>query len=412
SLGDEVSFTPAGNPWDGCRSPTCAAGFAETVHGRTEKAVPTTDAVRLALVDGDRTLLEPWLARRRFHKDVLERLLLVLRDSAERSHEVPVGLLGVAGETAFGGVSQRVLSGLDFVECYPVLDTQELFYTARNGRTPRSLRTVFLAGEGPAGVAWQAWEHWMRGGDGLIVWCDADLEDMPARRGRLAGAVSDLRRVRAEVPDFAPAPRGVALLHDWNALAGGFLSDALLDGPTWPRRFASYQREHGRVERATRAWLRWLEDSGYQPGAVTDRPSTERFPVLIAWDEVFRPDPRIDTYLDRRLSPKGRVPFASIDGGLLEAAGVERAPWELAGEATTLPWLSTWSRDAKGTGWVCATIPNLVSKEERNAHLRELVLEIAPPAGMDLVWVHPPADEDGPRTLPAGDAAVFRLVPR
>lgn len=167
SLGDEVGLTPYGNPFDLCRSETCAAlwrAYAEE-HGWPLES-PTTDEVRLALGEDDLSLVGPWLARRRFQQNVV---LDTLRELAERvraqSPGTPVGLLGLAGQTAFGGVSvPRAAELLDFLECYPVSESPELL---RTGARTRALGTVFLNEDTADGTAWQAWRHWMRGGDGL-----------------------------------------------------------------------------------------------------------------------------------------------------------------------------------------------------------------------------------------------------
>jgi hypothetical protein len=54
-----------------------------------------------------------------------------------------------------------------------------------------------------------------------------------------------------------------------------------------------------------------------------------------------------------------------------------------------------------------ALLPNCVSATERKDHLRDLPLDMEPPPGTEIEWLHP---ADG-KVLHAGDAAVFRLRP-
>jgi hypothetical protein len=472
SLGDEVSLTAARGPEDICLSPTCReawARFVERLPGLSDgeraslrdPAAFSTDATRLALADGRTEALWGWLLRRRFHQEVL---LGLLEELASRAHAAPgagVGLLGIAGQSAFGGVAvERALPWLDFVECYRTLDARELLFTLREPRQ-RALLTIFAEPDDPAGAAWQMWEHWLRGGDGLVLWSARELERSQPLFERTARAARDLRAACALAPDFAPIPAGVAIVHDPDSVAAGWLRDALLDGATWPRRLQSWQEEHGTLERSLRAWLRLLEDCGLQPGSIPIEqvgPRTaQRFPLLVlnhllvldepdlARLEAFlgaggtlcvggdlgwvdsrgrRPErpplerlrgiapgrvhaapAGLEGYLDARLRP-GAAARATQDAAsaLLRTAGVPDAPFTLSADPSGLPWLRAWSA-APGGGWICAALPNATDPPPRS--LRDQRLEIAAPEGITVEWIHP-ADGD---VLPAGDAAVFRLRP-
>jgi hypothetical protein len=289
SLGDEVGATPGGAPEDVCLSATCRAAWTRWAAAHLGGAAPelaaiSTDATRLSVADGRTEALGPWLARRAFHQDVLLDLLAELAQRSRRaSPATPVGLLGIAGQSAFGGVAvERVLPLLDFVECYRVGDARELAFTLREPRQ-RVLLTVFCDERGPDHTAWSAWEHWLRGGDGLVAWSEADLERRPAHRERLLRAVRDIRDVQRRMGRFLPRPQGIAVAHSAAAIAASWLKDALLDGPTWPKRFPSYQEQHGPLERARKGWLELAEDLGGMPGAWplerVGAETVERFPV-------------------------------------------------------------------------------------------------------------------------------------
>jgi len=467
SLGDEVSLTPSqGVPWDGCRSDDCRARW-ERLHPGAP--MPTTDDVRRAWTAGDASELGVWLALRRFHRGVVEDQVLRLAERVRAGDApFPTALLGTIGATPFGGVDlARVLPRIDVVECYPEGDARadvETFRTSGGRSKPslRSLRTVFVADDTPDGAAWQVSEHWVRGGDGVVVWCDGDLLDLPEHAERLLAALSV---VDALPRDFLPAPAGVAVLRDDDSRALAFLAEARLDGATWPNRFPSYQREHGLVETAVESWLRTFEDLGYHPGGVRfDTLDAERFPVVVlphvlvagvrdeaalkgfldaggvllvegelgTHDRDGRPAARrvarMTTRLERAFPPRVvRVDNAGyaarrlrIDGERRRAVLPEVARSALAARghaplpitsADGTPWLVTRQRLADGRVWVAA-VPNLVTPDER-ARLADA--RVAPPSvpdGMRLVWRSPlPADGASEVVVPAGAPLFFELVP-
>lgn len=350
SLGDEVSLTPSGNPSDVCRSPTCEAAWGAWAkeHGWPEHA-PTTDEVRLALSEDDLSLVGPWLARRRFHQEMLLAVLQRLETRARNAQPgVFVGLLGIGGQTAFGDVSIQVATGiLDFVECYDVGVSARFLHTLRSYQAPfpgsrltRSLATVFLNEDGKTAPDHQAWRHWLNGADGLVVWSDEELEGRSGKYGAqvqaLRDAVEELRTLRVSVGP-CPAPRGVAIVQDADSTALAWLRDAVLDGATWPNRFASYQRKHGTRERSLLTWMRLLEDAGFSPGLVTwqgvlAQRTRERFGVLVLCHQLifgehdFNPARSGSTPLELFLEDGGIV---VIDGPL---GWVDRRGRPLQGE--------------------------------------------------------------------------------
>jgi hypothetical protein len=445
SLGDEVSLTPGGSPGDECLSESCRSLWA---HEREDDpASYSTDAVRLELTDGGTTLLGGWLARRRFHQDVvLELLEEAAHATRGRAPGTPVGLLGLGGRTAFGNVAvERALPWLDFIECYPVSDARELMFTLRTPEQ-RTWATIFPDPAHPHAAAREAWEHWMRGGDGVVVWQESTLAAEPELAARTAAALATIRELRAQLPEFRPRPRGVALVHSPDSIAMSWLRDALLDGPTWPKRLQGYHEEHGTRERALDAWLRTLEDEGTMPGALPideiGARTLERFPVLIASQVLVLSDAQVaglrefvqagGTLVAEEASQLGaydeagnrretgtvfvhlciegervydapRIPSRGLTPSVFEELPLERAPWRITGHEPALPWLSTWCTDGAG-GFVCATLPN---PAEGALVPREVTIE--PRSGFAVRWVHPASDE-ATVELAAGDAAVFRLV--
>lgn len=273
-LGDEVSLTPNGDPFDLCRCDFCEAKWKThaQAHGLPERA-PLTDEVRLALLEDDFSLLGSWLARRRFDQQSLLQVLKDLATRARGDHERSVGLLGLKGRSAFGGVDAlEAAHFFDFLEGYPVGDTLPALSYAKAPlhavvrplfpSQDASLATLFLEGESPEGAAWLAWESWLRGADGLVLWSDTALLD-EARRARLAQAVRDIRALLARYPTLGrPVLSRVALLNDGDSIAASWMRESLLDGPTWPRRKQSASEANGARERRVRAWIRLADELG------------------------------------------------------------------------------------------------------------------------------------------------------
>lgn len=485
SLGDEISLTAAGAPEDLCLSPTCRAAWRVWLErrGRLARAAEisaddleavSTDAALAALSNDApdaRRLLEFWLLRREFHHDVV---LDLLRELAQRVRATragaPVGLMGLAGETAFGNVAvERTLEFLDFVECYRTADATELAFTLR-GPTQRVYATLFPSVRAPAAWAWATSEQFLRGGDGAIVWCDRELERSVELYASLRGATELVRRLRGELDGFRPTPRGLAVLRSSRNLAWCWLRDAEDDGASWPKRMSSWQADHGRVELATRAWLELAEDVGLLPGVVPlERVGPEivaRFPYLVAGSLECVDDAELaalSSYLaaggrlivdeefaafDERANPrsretrtawiaerKGRV-LAAPSGvagyvalrdeglraaliGLLAVAGVERAPLVPRALGRDVTWLVATESRADGSR-VCVALPKFrgvgrdagVGARAPAPELFELEVEAAARDGGALEWLHPLATPAGKRVLSAGDPLVVRLPPR
>lgn len=474
SLGDEVGLTPWGDPSDLCHSPTCKAAWTEWVRERTSAErfpelhagelapLPATDRVRLAYTDGDRASSGAWLLRRRFHQDVvLETLGRLARESRALAPDSAVGLFGLIGQTAFGGVAiDRILPQLDVVECYSASDARELLYTLREEQ--QSWCTLFPANGDSDRGAHRLWEHWLRGGDGAIVWSDRQLAKSEGYLARLSDAVRDVRRIDALLPQWRPRPRAVAVVNCPDSIALSFLRDALSDGPTWPRRFAGYQEQHGTRERLVKTWLRALEDCGFLPGSLPasaiDETTVERFPLLVLVEQVVvsedlfarleryvaagghvriagefahvaapgepLPDDLAEVWIEKRPGSVRRAPVcedylerradpadASAAQFLNEVRKATRAPRPVHVPLTSeppVPWLRIEALDLDSSR-VCVALPNLP-----DGSLPQLEVRLG--HGPPVQWIHPvpAAGDEQVRSveLRAGDALVFRIPHR
>ena len=486
SLGDEVSWTPYGSPEDTCLCEYCRGAWrtflAKAIEAGRAKlpadfdlARASTDAARAALEKGECEPLHAWLLRREFTQSLMQERLHELSALARKLRpEVKLGLLGMIGRSAFGGVAlDRVLPALDFAECYRVSDARELLFTLRSP-TQRVLQTIFFDEKNSATPTWFSWESWMRGADGLVIWSDRELRAHPEYADALMRATSRIRALREHEPRFSPRPGGIAIVNDENSIAFGWLVDAALDGSTWPKRLQGWQEEHGSRETSLRAWLRVLEDCGAMPGAIplakVGSSCVKRFPLLVLnhlrvldtqgaqqleefltaggrllvrgdlgrIDALGNPPSRpwietlsdkhagqiavigaeLDGYLSERIA--GGVALREKIADLLAAAHAPLAAWRVTQAGERLPWLSTWT-DLQDGSVICASLPNLAEADERNgrvesksgashARLCDLTAHIDAPADFEVQWLNPPDAQGRECRLPAGEACVFRLV--
>jgi hypothetical protein len=479
SLGDEVGWTAHGAPEDTCLCEACQRAWlrflaaqpdvdAEERERFSTLAAHSTDATRLAVADGGTEALRPWLLRRRFCEAQVRATLQQLAARARRAAPgVPIGLLGIQPQSPFGTARQELLVGeLDFAEAYRELDARELLLTLR-GADFRALLTVFPSAQRPDLATWAIWEHWLAGGDGVVVWSDRQLAESPDLLETVTHALREVRAVQAAAPEFAPRPTGAAVIHDFESICAGWLRDALLDGPTWPRRLATHQAATGTWETSLAAWLALLADCGVQPGSLSlenvSAQSAQRFGLLVlsevcvldegdlerlaaylaaggsllvsgdlGWVDArgrkpqLQPLERLEALAPERVheiqgrvahytlerarrTPRARDWRAAIRSALAEAK-VETAPWRVAGAIEDLPWLCTWS-DAPDGSRTCATLPNWDGIAGQGAFV-ELALEIEAQDGLEVEWIRPPVDPElGVRLLAPGEAAVFRLRP-
>jgi hypothetical protein len=453
SLGDEVALTPGGWPEEACRCAECERALG----GRLG---PTTDATLAALARGDGTLLPAWLDRREADLARLGALARELRGSlAERRPSAAAGWMGLSGASPLADLTlEAALDCGDFLEVYPLAGARELAFSAR-GVGQRILSTVFVGQESAAGAAWLVAEHWLRGGDGLVLWSDRELAADSARQAALAAAVADARARGAH----AAAPAGVALVHSQADLLRDWCECAAMSGDDWRSWTPGRYESDGRLPARRRAWLRLLEDAGGLPGALASdelprapgrwrclvlvRPSCADEALVAALELWLRSggrlvvdgplcaDPRwpaapspaelrrrleragdvasapgeLDDYCARRLGSAGERRAAALlrDFARSEYWGDDAAPWVLAGEAASWPWLQARAPAADG-GTLLALLPNLATADERRRHARPLELELLPESGAGARWIWPPASA---RTvlLAAGEPALLEL---
>ena len=273
ALGDEVGITPWGDPLDLCRSEHCEKAWRSwradngSRFGLTPTSErPSTDEV---LLDPTPELWATWLAARAFQREVLSTCLLELTQRARAVQpDVPVALLGLIGETAFGGVDlEPLLATVDVFEPYPVADALERVATARalTGRPHTILATVFVETLEVETVSSEI--ERLAGGpiDGVVLWSDRALSDDSGVKDALGASLTAVReRRRAADRD----PRGVAWIASDDSLAHAWLGDARQARHDWWRLLAGHQERHGTYEKARTGWFEEQRAKGNSPGSI------------------------------------------------------------------------------------------------------------------------------------------------
>ncbi|QDU67277.1 hypothetical protein [Engelhardtia mirabilis] len=342
SLGDEVSITPYGDPIDFCHSAHCDAAFQRWIAGGGGERYGLSPGARRCSTDALLSSPTPrklgaWLGGRAFQRAVLSDLLLELAEHSRALRPgLAVGVLGLVGETAFGGVDlEAVAAALEVLEPYRVADAVERCASLRAlGRGPATiLETIFLDQQDPDSL--RAHLRGLVGApvDGVVVWCDRDLTSAPELRVVLEQELTSLRRARAAQPERDRDPRGVALLHSDDSLAHAFLREARGDRLGWTRRLAGLQEREGHHEVRRREALEQLRQAGEHPGSIpldaVDGALVARFGRLVAVDLTVVSDAELDrlrAFVAAGGELEVRGPFAE-----LRPDGTRRARSETAG---------------------------------------------------------------------------------
>ncbi|MBN2490562.1 MAG: beta-galactosidase [Planctomycetes bacterium] len=289
SFGDEISITRRLIPLDFCFCPYCLAAFRSWLRERYrtlevlnrqwrtdfeawDAVVPfTADRIkqRERRMAPAAYALGPWADHRAFMDETLAWTLEALRARArERGVAAPVGFLGGQAPSAYGGYDWgRLLAAVDWVEAYDQGGAMEVVRGL--GPDVIRVRTYFPAGRGEGANRHRLWKYFAHGDRGAILWSDREVLDADGRptayalglESALAALTSAAARRIVALP---VADDGVALYYSQASIRAGWMADSRRDGPTWMKRFGSYEVAHATQMRRRRAWHRLLEDAGVQ----------------------------------------------------------------------------------------------------------------------------------------------------
>jgi hypothetical protein len=230
---------------------------------------------RSAFASRTRWNLSPWADFRTYMDLSLARALGDFRQAAhELDPRTPVGIEGTQMPSAFGGYDLWQLAQvLDWVEPYDIGNARDIFGSFMPGKP--ILTTV---GEQDARHARRRLWHLLLEGDrGCIVWWSEDCIDwsstdyrLTARAKALAPVLEEMTSAVAQILLRAEREHDPIYLHySQPSIQVDWLLESTVDGPTWQRRFSSFEAGHNRLARVRNGWLKLFQDLGYSPSFIS-----------------------------------------------------------------------------------------------------------------------------------------------
>jgi hypothetical protein len=175
---------------------------------------------------------------------------------------------------AFGGYDLvRLSKVLDWVEPYDIGCSREIFGSFMEAKP--LLTTVFETQTRPA--LRRLWHLLLLGDRGCLVWWSEDCMDwassdygLTAKAKALCPALQEMTGPLARL--FLRAERvtdPVGIHYSQPSIQVDWLMESCVDGPTWLRRFSSYEADHNRMAKARKALLKAMQDLGYSPRFIS-----------------------------------------------------------------------------------------------------------------------------------------------
>ena len=292
---DEASATRNSNPLDLCRCDGCIARFRRflqerygsidrldaawgTQFGSFDKVVPlTTDQVRRREL-GDVSIpanLRPWREALEFEDaNFAGAVELLANEARARLPGVPTGITGMPLPSAFGGHDPaRLLPLLSLHEAYDTAGNRDLAASLAPAGTlqlgtlapaaedaPRRLPTAWLAAAAADGL----WAAVVWNAPLLVAQDGTDTVHGKAVREAFSALGPALDACAGAVVQRDP----VWIVESHESVAGWWMLDSARDGATWIRRLTSHEERNSTAVASRHAWLRLLQDIGFQPRFV------------------------------------------------------------------------------------------------------------------------------------------------
>jgi hypothetical protein len=282
SLGDELSFTPWGDPLEFAPTPGMQAEFDRWRQDREREPWPLEQATwRRALGAAAPAELAAFVDRRRFEREWFTARVGELAGELRADGIEDLGVLGLYGSPPFGGLVIDALvagegrSRIEVSEPYPEgLARRRVASIAPTEH--RWLTTLFLDAEDPLRDPHiELWRTWAEGCSGYVIWNADRVQPPTARSKALLAELEALRALSLAGRWEWSSPDRIALLVDDDQLAFEWLTEARRRPAEGDRRMGGWYEAHGRGPTLRRAWIAALERADLQPGVL--RPEGLRF---------------------------------------------------------------------------------------------------------------------------------------
>lgn len=294
NLQDEPSIGSFASPMDYCFCEHSLIAFREwlksqygslealnsewgTNLGSWNEVVPMTtyeikERERTALKLGQLENYAPWADHREFMDFSFAQALAKMRQIIRQvDKNALVGLEGTQMPSAWGGYDLwRLSQVIDWVEPYDICNSREIFRSFMPKDAP-ILSTVF--GTDYNRIRLRLWRLLLHGDKGCIVWddeksrcVDKSKPDLPPiERGKqLAAIFRELKTGAHLIFQLEPIVDPIAIHYSQASIRAHWMFDSREDGDTWQRRFSSYEAVHSRYAKARDAFVRLVEDLGFQ----------------------------------------------------------------------------------------------------------------------------------------------------
>lgn len=292
---DEISVTSFTNPADVCWCARCLAAFrdwlreqygtVEALNAEWDTAYADFQEAEPLHVDDLREVhqqpfhawnLARWADHRRFMDTTFAEVLAELTATAnEADPRVPAGFVGGQAPAAYGGYDYaRLARAVQWMEAYDIGATNEILRSFWGQRKPH-VQTFFSSLE-PYRDQWFLWYYFVHGNRGVICWPESDGKPwFEGDRARpeieaLADTFQELQGRLGQIfvgAEFQPDP--IAIYYSQPSIQLSWFMDIQPHGSTWINRSSSLNNDNATDLFNRWAWLKWLEDSGFQAEFVS-----------------------------------------------------------------------------------------------------------------------------------------------
>lgn len=292
---DEISVTSFTSPADVCWCERCLAAFRTWLKGQygtieSLNAEWRTDYTRfdeaepLAVDDlrenhsrpFDRWNLARWCDHRSFMDATFAEVLADLVAFSNRlDPRVPAGFVGGQAPAAYGGYDYAKLArAVQWMEAYDIGATNEILRSFWGQERPH-VQTFFSTFE-PLRDQWFLWYYFVHGNRGVICWPDNNgtpwfqgSEVNPAIQA-LSETFAELQGPLGELLVGAEFLHdGIAVYYSHPSIQVSWFMDIQPHGSTWINRSSSLNNDHATDILNRWAWLKLLEDCGFQYNLVS-----------------------------------------------------------------------------------------------------------------------------------------------
>jgi hypothetical protein len=179
---------------------------------------------------------------------------------------VPAGFVGGGNPCAWGGMDVRRLStSVQWMEAYDIGGSNEILRSFWDRKRPRM--QTFFSSKDPKRDAWFLWYYLCHGNRGVICWPEGWFRD-----GKVADPIAANAAVfkevqgpvSAKIVDGVFAHDPIAIYYSHPSIQATWALDAATHGRTWPNRSSSLENALSTSSLTRVAWLKTLEDLGYQ----------------------------------------------------------------------------------------------------------------------------------------------------